>query len=148
MHLTQETPGVTELHPVEESYVPVIKMKFHDISIDLLYASTHLTLVPEDLNINTKAALRHADPTSVRSLNGCRVTDTILLEIAVSIHSLMFARWCSMTPHAGPHNSIQSQLYCGTPRIAGTLGHLCFHIITFVQLLRSVSVHWSRLWAL
>lgn len=38
---------VTELQPVPDAHVPVMKFKFQGISIDLLYASISLLVVPE-----------------------------------------------------------------------------------------------------
>lgn len=38
---------VTELQPVADAHVPVMKFKFQGISIDLLYASISLLVVPE-----------------------------------------------------------------------------------------------------
>lgn len=71
-------------------------MKFLGISIDLLYASLQQPIIREDLDINTNATLRHIDPASVRSLNGCRVTDTILLEIEVCHRLLVLSCWTAV----------------------------------------------------
>ncbi len=119
----QNTIGVTEVQPVPEAYVPVLKIKvrarrdtalarlhgqlggssssparpahhalnlplppsfpplllaqFNGFEMDLLYAHLQLVSIPEDINISVTSILRGCDDQSIRSLNGCRVTDKV-----------------------------------------------------------------------
>jgi poly(A) polymerase len=47
--LLKEQSKVTELRAVEEAFVPVIKMKFSGIEVDMLFARLALKEIPDDL---------------------------------------------------------------------------------------------------
>ncbi|XP_034704131.1 nuclear poly(A) polymerase 4-like [Vitis riparia] len=68
---------VTELQPILDAHVLVMKFKFDGISIDLPYASISLLVVPKDLDISDLSVLYNMDEPTARSLNGCRVADQI-----------------------------------------------------------------------
>ncbi|GFP84699.1 nuclear poly(A) polymerase 1 [Phtheirospermum japonicum] len=76
--MLSEMPEVQELHPVPDAHVPVMRFKFSGVSIDLLYANVSLWVIPEDLDVSQETILQNVDDQTVRSLNGCRVTDQIL----------------------------------------------------------------------
>lgn len=46
-NILAEMEEVSELHPVPDAHVPVMKFKLDGISIDLLYASISLLVVPD-----------------------------------------------------------------------------------------------------
>jgi len=45
--MLSEMQEVTELHPVPDAHVPVVKFKFNGVSVDLLYARLALWVIPE-----------------------------------------------------------------------------------------------------
>jgi poly(A) polymerase len=69
---------VTDLRAVEEAFVPVIKMNFDGIEIDMLFARLALKEIPDTMDLQDDCLLKNLDQKCVRSLNGCRVTDEIL----------------------------------------------------------------------
>ncbi|XP_052870046.1 poly(A) polymerase type 3 [Anopheles cruzii] len=76
--LLKQQPEVTECRAVEEAFVPVVKMNFDGIEIDLLFARLALKEIPDNFDLRDDMLLKNLDQKSVRSLNGCRVTDEIL----------------------------------------------------------------------
>ncbi|XP_027232962.1 poly(A) polymerase type 3 isoform X2 [Penaeus vannamei] len=79
--LLKEQSEVTEMRAVEEAFVPVIKMKYENIEIDLLFARLALKEVHDSVDLNDDSILKNLDEKCVRSLNGCRVTDEILRQV-------------------------------------------------------------------
>lgn len=78
VELLKQQPEVKDLRAVEEAYVPVIKMTFDGIELDMLFARLALKDIPEEQDLRDVNLLKNLDPKCVRSLNGCRVTDEIL----------------------------------------------------------------------
>ena len=72
---------VTDLRAVPEAFVPVIKMQFDGIEIDLTFARLALKEVKDDQALQDPQLLKNLDQKCVRSLNGCRVTDEILRQV-------------------------------------------------------------------
>lgn len=76
--LLRQQPDVSDLHAVEEAFVPVIKMKLAGIELDMLFSRLALKTVAEDQELDDDDFLKNLDEKCIRSLNGCRVTDQIL----------------------------------------------------------------------
>lgn len=76
--LLKKRPELEEITPVPDAFVPIIKMEFSGISIDLISAKLDIPKVPRDLTLDNKNLLKNLDEKDLRSLNGTRVTDEIL----------------------------------------------------------------------
>ena len=73
-------PGaIEEMTAVPDAFVPIIKLEYSGISIDLLVASiSSVSAVPLGLDLRDNNLLRGLDDPTLRSVNGTRVTDEIL----------------------------------------------------------------------
>ncbi|CAF0855356.1 unnamed protein product [Rotaria sp. Silwood1] len=71
-------PEVRDLRAIEEAYVPVIKLTFDGIELDMLFARLALATIPDNLDLKDDKILHNLDHRCALSLNGCRVTDEIL----------------------------------------------------------------------
>ncbi|KAL3631950.1 Nuclear poly(A) polymerase 4 [Castilleja foliolosa] len=98
-NMLTEMEDVSELQPVPDAHVPVMKFKFDGISIDLLYASISQLVVPDlitvdgDLDISNISILHNIDEPTARSLNGCRVADEIL-KLVPNVESFRMTLQC------------------------------------------------------
>ncbi len=79
--LLKQQPEVSELRAVPDAFVPVIKMSYDGIEIDMTFARLALKEVPDNQQLDDPQLLRNLDQKCVRSLNGCRVTDEILNQV-------------------------------------------------------------------
>ncbi|KAJ9667226.1 polynucleotide adenylyltransferase [Coniosporium apollinis] len=70
--------AITELTLVRDAYVPIIKIKYLDISIDLIFTRLALSAVPLGLDLKQDSLLRGLDETDLKCINGTRVTDEML----------------------------------------------------------------------
>ncbi len=70
--------AIEEVTPVPDAFVPIIKLEFSGISIDLIFARLAIPSVPLGLNLKDTSLLRGLEERDLRSLNGTRVTDEIL----------------------------------------------------------------------
>ncbi|THD21942.1 PolyA polymerase [Fasciola hepatica] len=75
-----DDPNAEDIHAVVDAFVPVLKMKFMEVEIDLLFAQLDQMSIPENFSLceNTETIMRNMDERDVRSINGVRVTEDIL----------------------------------------------------------------------
>lgn len=78
VNILLENPHASDIVAVAESYVPIIKMTYRGVEIDLLCASLSMNRIPASLDILEDQVLRNVDEATQRSINGVRVTDAIL----------------------------------------------------------------------
>lgn len=114
-------PNTSELRQVPEAFVPVIKLKYRGIELDILFARLALTRVPDDQKLNDDSILRNLDNKSVRSLNGT------------------FTLFCCC--HIFPNFNFDTFIFLGC-RVADEILRLVPNIDTFSCTLRAV-----KLWA-
>lgn len=78
VELLRRQPEVCDLRAIEDTFVPVIKLTFDGVELDMLFARLALPTVPDTLDLKDDKILVNLDQRCVRSLNGCRVADEVL----------------------------------------------------------------------
>ncbi|MCP8719085.1 MAG: nucleotidyltransferase domain-containing protein [Asgard group archaeon] len=76
--IIRKRPELEEIACVPDAFVPIIKLEFDGISIDLIMARLNVPRVPLEMTLDDKNLLKNLDEKDLRSLNGTRVTDEIL----------------------------------------------------------------------
>nr|ADY62671.1 PAPa [Candida metapsilosis] len=76
--IIRKRPELQEINGVSDAFVPIIKLEFDGISLDLIMARLNVPRVPLDMTLDDKNLLKNLDERDLRSLNGTRVTDEIL----------------------------------------------------------------------
>jgi poly(A) polymerase len=72
-------PGaIEELNAISEAFSPIINLDYLGINIDLNFVSLQLQSVPLNLELKDYNLLRGLSETSLRAINGPRVTDELL----------------------------------------------------------------------
>ncbi|VDM36594.1 unnamed protein product [Toxocara canis] len=66
--LLRQDPNTTDLRQVQDAFVPVIKLKYRGIELDILFARLALTKVPDDQQLNDDSILKNLDEKSVAVL--------------------------------------------------------------------------------
>jgi len=96
--ILEATPGVKDLTAVKEAFVPLVKMTFDNVDIDLLFACVQAKKVDKEPNLLDNNILRGCAADDIKSLNGCRVTDKINELVAAagpkSIHNFQTTLKC------------------------------------------------------
>ncbi|KIV99740.1 hypothetical protein, variant 3 [Verruconis gallopava] len=69
---------VQECVVVSEAFVPIIKIVYDGIDVDLIFVALKQSSVPDGIDLKDNNLLRGLDDTDLRSINGVRVTDEIL----------------------------------------------------------------------
>jgi len=70
---------ITKLEDVPDAYVPIIKIEFAGVDIDLIFVSIpSKSSIGPDFNVSDKSVLRGLEDGSMRSINGTRVTKELL----------------------------------------------------------------------
>jgi poly(A) polymerase len=86
-----DAKDITEFNPVPDAFVPIIKMEYRGVQIDLLFVSLPtISSIPKDFSILDLSVLRGLDDASMRSLNGTRVAAE-LVELVPQIKSFRHA---------------------------------------------------------
>ena len=98
---------------MRDTQVPVIKMKFDGVDIDMLFARVEYKQVGQENlgNLLDDNILRNCDTQTIRSLNGCRVTE-MTLKLVPNLRSFQTTLRCIKlwSKNRGLHSNVMGYL--------------------------------------
>ena len=78
MDKMSDAGAIEEMKPVRDAHVPIIKLKYSGIDIDMIFTRLQLSSVPYNLDLTDINLLRDLDALDSRCLNGAQVSSLIL----------------------------------------------------------------------
>ena len=78
---------ITQILPVSEAKVPIIKIIYKDIPIDILVATVSFKTIDQNFNLEDDNILKNCCEKCILSLNGCRVTNAIFKSLPKGIEN-------------------------------------------------------------
>lgn len=78
-NMLKSKPQVSEIVPISDAYVPVLKLKFDKVDIDLLFSKLPMDNIPKNLvSLHDDTILTQMTKECILSANGKRMTDILL----------------------------------------------------------------------
>merc|ERR1719387_1494411 len=77
-YILSRIPEITSILPIPDANFPLLKITLSGISLDLQHASLAFDNIKEDLALTENVVLRGIEENTAKTLNGCRVNDTLL----------------------------------------------------------------------
>ncbi|CEG39202.1 poly polymerase [Plasmopara halstedii] len=74
----EQTPGISQLSPLPNAYMPLISLSFSGVRMDLLFARLPVSSVEANQNIDSDHMLIGVQETSMKALNAPRVSSMLL----------------------------------------------------------------------
>ncbi|KAF1752602.1 hypothetical protein GCK72_019157 [Caenorhabditis remanei] len=128
-------PNVKDLEAVENAFVPIITTTYSGIELDVLFARLKKPTIPRNIDLSDDSLFVNLDEASIRSLNGIRVAEQLLvpnrdtfcqslraIKLWAKNHgvysnamgffggitwAILVARTCQLYPNAAPSKIIQ-----------------------------------------
>uniref|UniRef100_A0A1I8AZS3 Poly(A) polymerase n=1 Tax=Meloidogyne hapla TaxID=6305 RepID=A0A1I8AZS3_MELHA len=98
----KEDENTSDLHKVEDAFVPLIKLHYSGIELDILFARLALKEVTDEQQLSDDNLLRNLDEKSIRSLNDHGIYSNVLGFLGGVSWAILVARTCQLYPNASP----------------------------------------------
>ena len=83
LEIIKEEKEITQILPIPEAKVPIIKIVYKGIPIDILVACVSFKSIDDNFNLDDDNILKNCCEKCILSLNGCRVTNAIFKSLPI-----------------------------------------------------------------